>query len=53
MTATLMTDELKSYKPLGKIYEHHTVNHSAKEYVRDDDSYKHNRKFWVALETRY
>jgi len=34
-SATLMTDELPGYKKIGKDFaEHHTVNHSKKEYVR-------------------
>ena len=35
--ARLMTDESKVYKPLGKEFaSHESVNHSAKEYARDD-----------------
>jgi transposase-like protein len=36
--ATIMTDELSSYSGIGKEFEggHHTVNHSADEYVRGD-----------------
>lgn len=34
-SATLMTDEFVGYKTIGKDFvEHHTVNHSKKEYVR-------------------
>jgi transposase-like protein len=34
-SATLMTDEFVGYKKIGKNFaEHHTVNHSNKEYVR-------------------
>ncbi|MEO7859267.1 MAG: IS1595 family transposase [Nitrospirales bacterium] len=34
-SATLMTDEFTGYKKIGKEFvEHHTVNHSKKEYVR-------------------
>ena len=34
-SATLMTDEFIGYKKIGKAFvEHHTVNHSNKEYVR-------------------
>ena len=34
-SATLMTDEFAGYKAIGKEFaEHHTVNHSKKEYVR-------------------
>jgi len=34
-SATLMTDEFIGYKQIGKAFvEHHTVNHSEKEYVR-------------------
>ncbi len=29
-----MTDEWPGYKGLGKTYHHHTVNHSAGEYVK-------------------
>jgi transposase-like protein len=33
--ATLMTDEHPSFRGLSRFYSHHTVNHSAGEYVRD------------------
>jgi transposase-like protein len=31
--STVMTDEYPGYKDLAAVYTHHTVNHSAKEYV--------------------
>ncbi len=38
-SATLMTDEFVGYKTVGKEFvEHHTVNHSEKEYVRGNAS---------------
>ena len=38
-SATLMTDEFIGYKKIGKDFtEHHTVNHSEKEYVRGNVS---------------
>jgi hypothetical protein len=33
--STISTDDLTSYRDLGRAYVHGTVNHSAKEYVRD------------------
>ena len=33
--STLLTDEAGAYKSLGSEYVHHSVNHSAGEYVRD------------------
>ena len=34
--ARLITDSALQYKALGEQYDHHTVNHSQGEYVRDD-----------------
>ena len=35
VTATVITDEHRSYLGLGEEYDHHAVNHAKKEYVRD------------------
>jgi len=34
--STICTDEYRAYKPLGKLYNHSVVNHSAGEYVSGD-----------------
>jgi transposase-like protein len=34
--ATIMTDESRVYKSIGKTYEHESVNHKAEEWVRGD-----------------
>lgn len=34
--ATLLTDEFRVYRGLGRRYNHHTVNHGQNEYVRDE-----------------
>ena len=36
MGSRIITDEFKSYKSLKHFYKHESVNHSAKEYVRND-----------------
>lgn len=46
----IATDEAKAFKPLTEEgYRHGTVNHSAKEYVRDDVHTNSIESFWASL----
>jgi hypothetical protein len=47
--ASIMTDELKSYKSLYQYYDHQSVNHSAKEYVRGIVHTNTIEGFWSLL----
>ncbi|MFT3883401.1 MAG: IS1595 family transposase [Gemmatales bacterium] len=48
--ATLMTDELNAYKPIGKEYAgHQTVNHSEGEYSRDGINCNSAESFFATL----
>ena len=50
LTAEVKTDEYKSYKALGKLgYNHDTVNHDMKEYVRGDTHTNTLEGFWSQL----
>lgn len=44
--ATLYTDEFIGYKNVGELYDHLFVNHSAKEYVRNDIYTNTIEGFW-------
>jgi hypothetical protein len=46
----VMTDEFASYTRLAPTYHHHTVNHSAGEYVRDHFAHTNGIEgFWALL----
>lgn len=45
----LMTDENPSYNDLGKDFEHHTVNHSAKQFVNEMAHINGVENFWSHL----
>ncbi len=45
----LMTDEYSAYEKLGKQYEHQTVVHSKKEYVRGEVHTNTMESFWALL----
>ena len=51
--STLYTDELASYKKLGKVYNHQSVNHSAWEYVRGQAHTNGIESFWALLKRGY
>ncbi len=44
--STITTDELRSYSGLKAAYNHGTVNHSAKEYVRGDHHVNSLESHW-------
>ena len=47
LTATVYTDEMSSYDPLGRNgYKHDRVNHSAKVYVNGDVHMNTIEGFW-------
>jgi transposase-like protein len=50
-SATIMTDELKSYRGIGDEFAggHHTVNHSAGEYARGDTSTNEAESYFALL----
>lgn len=45
----MVTDEHKAYNEVGKNYQHETINHSAKEYVRGDVHTNTIEGFWNIL----
>ena len=47
--STLYTDELKAYKPLGKDYNHDSVQHSLDEYVRGPVHVNTLEGYWSLL----
>ena len=47
--AKVYTDESKAYLPLKADFDHHSVNHSAKEYVRDDVHTNGMESHWALL----
>jgi transposase-like protein len=47
--STVMTDELPSYNKLDESYEHKTVNHGSKEYVREEIHTQNIDNFWSLL----
>lgn len=51
--AVLMTDAAVVYKHLGEYYEHHIVNHSIGEYVRDQAHTNGIESFWATLKRGY
>ncbi len=50
---TLYTDEARAYAPLGGLYQHETVNHSAGEYVRGKAHTNGVESFWALLKRGY
>ncbi len=50
---TLYTDEARAYVPLGGIYQHESVNHSAGEYVRGKAHTNGVESFWALLKRGY
>ncbi len=50
---TLYTDEARAYTPLGRIYRHESVNHSAGEYVRGQAHTNGVESFWALLKRGY
>ena len=50
---TLYTDEARAYTPLGGIYQHEAVNHSAGEYVRGKAHTNGVESFWALLKRGY
>lgn len=50
---TLYTDEARAYKPLGSLYHHESVNHSAGEYVRGKAHTNGVESFWALLKRGY
>ena len=50
---TLYTDEARAYTPLGRIYRHESVNHSAGEYVRGKAHTNGVESFWALLKRGY
>ena len=47
------TDESRSYTNLGYFFDHETVNHSAREFVRGDASTNSIESFWAVLKRSY
>jgi transposase-like protein len=47
--STIHTDEHGSYRGLSPTYDHHTVDHSAKEYVRDGVTTNGIESVWAVL----
>ena len=47
--ATVYTDENRAYSPLGAVYDHEAVNHSAGEYVRGMAHTNGVESFWSML----
>ncbi len=45
----LVTDEARAFRTLARDYEHHTVNHGAKEWVRGDAHTNNIESFWSNL----
>ena len=50
---TLYTDEARAYTPLGTLYQHEAVNHSAGEYVRGHAHTNGVESFWALLKRGY
>ncbi len=50
---TLYTDEARAYLPLGSLYHHESVNHSAGEYVRGKAHTNGVESFWALLKRGY
>lgn len=49
-SSTVYTDSFSSYGQLGKYYEHHTINHSEKKYVRDEHIHTNTiESFWAYM----
>jgi transposase-like protein len=48
--STLMTDEFKTYNTLNHLYQHETVNHSRKEYVRGVAHTNTIENFWSVMQ---
>ena len=44
-----MTDDFKGYKPMKGLMPHHTVNHSAKQYVIGDIHTNTIESFWAIV----
>ena len=51
--SALYTDELASYKRLGKVYNHQSVNHGAWEYVKGQAHTNGIESFWALLKRGY
>ncbi len=51
--STLYTDENPSYKKLGSVYRHKSVNHSAWEYVKKEAHTNGIESFWALLKRGY
>ena len=50
---TLYTDEARAYTPLGSVYQHESVNHSAGEYVKGKAHTNGVESFWALLKRGY
>lgn len=48
--STLMTDEFSTYKMLNHLYDHQTVNHSRKQYVRGVAHTNTIENFWSVMQ---
>jgi transposase-like protein len=51
--STVITDEYKVYENLSERYDHHSVNHSAKEYSRDGKHINPMEGFWGLVKRGY